>query len=115
MRPACPCGTCPAPDLAVLLYQMIETGTGNAAYYADILYAVTILAVTAPPGPPRSAAAFLERLDAALAPGRLGRRPPPRRGGAGPRRRPAHRRHPAPLRHPARPARPRPGRPRHPG
>ena len=45
-----------APDLAVLLYQMIETGTGNAAYYADILYAVTILAVTAPPGPPASAA-----------------------------------------------------------
>ncbi len=54
----------PAPDLAVLLYQMIETGTGNAAYYADLLYAVTLLAVTAPPGPPDSAAAFLERLDA---------------------------------------------------
>jgi hypothetical protein len=53
----------PAPDLAVLLYQMIETGTGNAAYYADILYAVTGLAVTAPAGPPDSAAAFLERLD----------------------------------------------------
>jgi hypothetical protein len=54
----------PAPDLAVLLYQMIETGTGNAAYYADILHAVTVLAVTAPCGPPGSAAAFLERLDA---------------------------------------------------
>ena len=53
----------PAPDLAVLLYQMIETGTGNAAYYADILHAVVTLAVTAPPGPPGSAAAFLERLD----------------------------------------------------
>ena len=53
----------PAPDLAVLLYQMIESGTGSAAYYADILYAVTVLAVTAPPGPPASAAAFLERLD----------------------------------------------------
>jgi hypothetical protein len=53
----------PAPDLAVLLYQMIETGTGNAAYYADILHAVTVLAVTAPGGPPASAAAFLERLD----------------------------------------------------
>ena len=53
----------PAPDLAVLLYQMIETGTGNAAYYADILHAVVTLAVTAPPGPPSSAAAFLERLD----------------------------------------------------
>jgi hypothetical protein len=53
----------PAPDLVVLLYQMIETGTGNAAYYADILHAVTALAVTAPGGPPASAAAFLDRLD----------------------------------------------------
>jgi GTPase SAR1 family protein len=53
----------PAPDLAVLLYQMIESGTGSAAYYADILYAATVLAVTAPPGPPLNAAAFLDRLD----------------------------------------------------
>jgi hypothetical protein len=53
----------PPDDLVVLLYQMIETGTGNAAYYADILHAVTALAVTAPPGPPGSAAAFLDRLD----------------------------------------------------
>ena len=42
---------------------MIETGTGNAAYYADILHAVVTLAVTAPPGPPASATGFLERLD----------------------------------------------------
>jgi hypothetical protein len=55
----------PPADLAVLLYQMIESGEGNAAYYADILYAVTVLAVTAPAGPPWSAASFLERLDAA--------------------------------------------------
>ena len=55
----------PAPDLAVLLYQMIETGEGNAAYYADILYAVTVLAVTAPSGPPWSTASFLERIDTA--------------------------------------------------
>jgi hypothetical protein len=55
----------PAPDLAVLLYQMVETGTGSAAYYADILYAVTVLAVTAPGGPPWSTASFLERLDPA--------------------------------------------------
>jgi hypothetical protein len=53
----------PPADLAVLLYQMIETGTGNAAYYADILYAVTVLAVTAPAGPPYNAASFLDRLD----------------------------------------------------
>jgi hypothetical protein len=55
----------PPPDLAVLLYQMVETGTGNAAYYADILYAVTVLAVTAPAGPPWNTASFLQRLDAA--------------------------------------------------
>jgi hypothetical protein len=54
----------PAQDLAVLLYQMIETGQGAAAYYADILQAVLTLAVTAPGGPPASAAAFLDRLDA---------------------------------------------------
>jgi len=54
----------PARDLAVLLYQMIETGTGNAAYYADILQAVLILAVTAPVGPPLNAAGFVDRLDA---------------------------------------------------
>jgi hypothetical protein len=53
----------PAQDLAVLLYQMIETGDGAAAYYADILQAVLTLAVAAPGGPPASAARFLERLD----------------------------------------------------
>jgi hypothetical protein len=54
----------PAQDLAVLLYQMIDTGTGAAAYYADILQAVLILAVIAPGGPPVNAAGFLDRLDA---------------------------------------------------
>jgi len=54
----------PAADLAVLLYQMIESGTGAAAYYADILQAVLTLAVGAPGGPPLSTAAFLDRLDA---------------------------------------------------
>ena len=54
----------PPRDLAVLLYQMIDTGEGNAAYYADILQAALILAVTAPGGPPVNAAAFLDRLDA---------------------------------------------------
>jgi hypothetical protein len=54
----------PPNDLAVLLYQMIDSGTGAAAYYADILQAVLILAVTAPGGPPLNAAAFLDRLDA---------------------------------------------------
>src|SRR5689334_2528484 len=54
----------PPPDLAVLLYQMVDTGTGNAAYYADILQAAVTLAVTAPCGPPVSTADFLDRLDA---------------------------------------------------
>jgi Helicase HerA, central domain len=54
----------PPAELAVLLYQMIESGTGAAAYYADMLYACVVLAVTAPPGPPYNAASFLDRLDA---------------------------------------------------
>ena len=54
----------PPQDLAVLLYQMIESGTGGAAYYADMLYACVVLAVTAPPGPPYNTASFLDRLDA---------------------------------------------------
>ncbi len=54
----------PPADLAVLLYQMIDTGTGNAAYYADILQAAVSLAVTAPCGPPPNTAAFLDRLNA---------------------------------------------------
>ncbi|HET9974560.1 MAG TPA: DUF87 domain-containing protein [Streptosporangiaceae bacterium] len=54
----------PPQDLAVLLYQMIDTGTGNAAYYADILQAAVSLAVTAPGGPPPNTAAFLDRLNA---------------------------------------------------
>jgi hypothetical protein len=54
----------PPGDLAVLLYQMIDSGTGPAAYYADILQAVLTLAVTAPGGPPLNTTAFLDRLDA---------------------------------------------------
>jgi hypothetical protein len=54
----------PPQDLAVLLYQMIDTGTGNAAYYADILQAAVTLAVTAPCGPPPNTADFLDRLNA---------------------------------------------------
>ena len=53
----------PPADLAVTLFQLIESGTGPAAYYADVTQAVITLAVTAPPGPPTGAAAFLDRLD----------------------------------------------------
>jgi hypothetical protein len=55
----------PPRDLAVLLHQLIEHGDGNARYYADMSQAVVFMAVLAPPGPPRSAAAFLDRLDPA--------------------------------------------------
>ena len=50
------CGTCRPADLAVLLFQMIETGDGTAAYYTDIMQAVVSLALAAPGGPPPNAA-----------------------------------------------------------
>jgi hypothetical protein len=53
----------PSRELAVTLFQMVETGTGPAAYYADVMQAVLTLAITAPPGPPADGAAFLERLE----------------------------------------------------
>jgi hypothetical protein len=53
----------PPAELAVTLFQLIETGTGDAAYYADVTQAVITLAVTAPPGPPADGAEFLGRLE----------------------------------------------------
>src|SRR5207249_4822741 len=41
----------------------VQTGTGPAAYYADVMQAVLTLAVTAPPGPPANGTAFLDRLE----------------------------------------------------
>jgi hypothetical protein len=55
----------PARELAVLLFQMTEHGTGAAAYYADMTQAVLTMAVCAPGPPPASAADFLDRLDPA--------------------------------------------------
>jgi hypothetical protein len=54
----------PAEDLAVTLFEMIESGDGAAAFYADVLQSAARLAVHAPGGPPVSAADFLARLDA---------------------------------------------------
>jgi len=54
----------PPRELAVTLFQMIETGTGDAAYYADVNQAAVTLAITAPPGPPANGTEFLERLEA---------------------------------------------------
>jgi hypothetical protein len=53
----------PPRELAVTLFQLIETGTGPAAYYADVTQAVLTLAITAPPGPPADGTAFLDRLE----------------------------------------------------
>jgi hypothetical protein len=55
----------PPRDLGVLLLQMIETGAGAAAFYADIMQTVVNLALAAPGGPPAGAASFLDRLDTA--------------------------------------------------
>jgi hypothetical protein len=65
----------PPEDLAVLLYQMVETGDGAAAYYADIMQAVLYLAITAPGGPPGNAAAFLDRLSTRWLEAAWGRHP----------------------------------------
>ena len=53
----------PPAQLITTLVDLIEHGTGSAAYYADVLEAVVGLAVEAPGGPPGSTADFLARLD----------------------------------------------------
>jgi len=53
----------PPRQLVTTLADLIEHGTGGAAYYADVLEAVVTLAVEAPTGPPSSTADFLARLD----------------------------------------------------
>ena len=54
----------PPRQLTTTLVDMIEHGTGGAAYYADVMEAVVALAVGPPAGPPASTADFLARLDA---------------------------------------------------
>jgi hypothetical protein len=53
----------PPHQLITTLLDLIEHGTGAAAYYADVMEAVVALAVEAPCGPPAGAADFLARLD----------------------------------------------------
>jgi hypothetical protein len=53
----------PPAQLTTTLVDLIEHGTGAAAYYADVMEAVVGLAVAAPGGPPASTAEFLARLD----------------------------------------------------
>ncbi len=54
----------PPDQLVTTLLDLVEHGTGAAAYYADVMESVVALAVGAPPGPPRDSADFLARLDA---------------------------------------------------
>jgi len=54
----------PPSQLVSTLLDLIEHGTGGAAYYTDIMESLVALAVGAPPGPPANSAQFLARLDA---------------------------------------------------
>jgi hypothetical protein len=54
----------PPDRLVTTLLDLIEHGTGGAAYYTDVMEALVELAVYAPCGPPASSADFLARLDA---------------------------------------------------
>jgi hypothetical protein len=53
----------PVRQLVSTLVDLIEHGTGGAAYYTDVMEAVVALAVEAPSGPPVGTADFLARLD----------------------------------------------------
>jgi len=53
----------PPRQLTTTLVDLIEHGTGSAAYYADVMDALIGLAVEAPGGPPRSASDLLGRLE----------------------------------------------------
>jgi hypothetical protein len=54
----------PPRQLTTTLLDLIEHGTGAAAFYADVMEAVVALAVEAPCGPPADSADFLSRLEA---------------------------------------------------
>jgi len=56
--------TLPPDRLVTTLLDLIEHGSGGAAFYTDVMEALVALAVGAPCGPPASAADFLARLDA---------------------------------------------------
>jgi hypothetical protein len=53
----------PARQLISTLVDLIEHGTGGAAYYTDVMEAIVTLAVEAPCGAPAGTADFLARLD----------------------------------------------------
>ena len=53
----------PPRELTTTLVDLIEHGTGSAAYYTDVMEALVALAVEAPCGPPAGAHDLLERLE----------------------------------------------------
>jgi hypothetical protein len=53
----------PPGQLTTTLLDLIEHGSGAAAYYRDVMEAIVALAVDAPCGPPAGFADFLSRLD----------------------------------------------------
>jgi hypothetical protein len=53
----------PPHQLTTTLVDLIEHGTGSAAYYADVMDALIAMAVEAPCGPPASAADLLARFE----------------------------------------------------
>ncbi len=55
--------TLPPRQLTTTLVDLIEHGTGSAAYYTDVMEALVALAVEAPCGPPRSSQELLQRLE----------------------------------------------------
>ena len=56
--------TLPPDRLVTTLLDLIEHGSGGAAFYTDVMEALVALAVYAPCGPPANSADFLGRLDA---------------------------------------------------
>jgi hypothetical protein len=56
--------TLPPDRLVTALLDLIEHGTGGAAYYTDVMESLVALAVCAPCGPPANSGDFLARLDA---------------------------------------------------
>jgi hypothetical protein len=53
----------PPGQLVTTLVDLVEHGTGGAAYYTDVMEAVVALAIDAPAGPPATTTGFLARLE----------------------------------------------------
>ena len=105
----------PARDLAVLLYQMIQTGDGKRRLLRRHPPSRLDPCRHRPARPASQHRRVLGPARCPLADQRLVRRPPPAAAGPGPGRRPPPARRPAAHGRPAGPARIRAGRPRHPG